>query len=655
LTVLNNKGKPVKQYEPSFSTKGFGCEPPPAEGVRPIIYYDAAGRVVRTEMPDGTFSRVEFSNWHVKTFDVNDTVLESQWYAGRTPVDPLQPLPRDPVTGEITATPDQRAAWLAAQHANTPAQVHLDSLGREVVAIAHNRTDGVDERYLTFTKLDAEGKPLWIRDARGNLVMQYITPAKANNEASNAMPPNAVPCYDIAGNLLFQHSMDSGDRWMLMDAAGKPMLAWDENNKGDGTPIQKRLYQTEYDALHRPTAQWLKIDIAAPALIEAFEYCDTSHPELPEGGLSLAAARQRNLIGQTIRHWDPSGLTTVERIDLSGKPAHITRRLIKPDADGTTGLLGWPASNRENLLDAETFHQITEYDALGRMTKHFNWHRLNVPRMAIYQPRYNRRGLLESEAFLVRASNYSADTATAPRPITSITYNAKGQKEILKLGNGTTTTYTYDDKTFRLTSLRTLRATAPTGLQDLQYTYDPVGNITHIHDAAQATVFHSNTIIRPEHHYVYDALYRLIEGSGRENPSADAPPKSSEGAWPQGPIPTQDVSRNYTQRYVYDQVGNFVEMRHFSPDSTARWTRHYTVQPDSNRLHRTWYGSHTDVAVTYHHDAHGSMLNLNRVVMPPAPPLDPEEEWGLAIQWDWRDMIRWFDCIGGGLARYHYG
>ena len=35
LTVLNNKGKPVKQYEPSFSKQGFGCEPPPAEGVTP--------------------------------------------------------------------------------------------------------------------------------------------------------------------------------------------------------------------------------------------------------------------------------------------------------------------------------------------------------------------------------------------------------------------------------------------------------------------------------------------------------------------------------------------------------------------------------------------------------------------------------------------
>ncbi len=36
-------------------------------------------------------------------------------------------------------TADERAGWLAAQHANTPAETHFDSLGREVIAIAHNR------------------------------------------------------------------------------------------------------------------------------------------------------------------------------------------------------------------------------------------------------------------------------------------------------------------------------------------------------------------------------------------------------------------------------------------------------------------------------------------------------------------------------------
>src|SRR5260370_7148197 len=110
-----------------------------------------------------------------------------------------------------TATPEEkRAAQLASLDADTPSVTFLDSLGRNVIAVAHNKfTDSIgtahDEKYLTFTKLDAEGKPLWIRDARGNLVMQYITPPLANNAAH---PVAAfAPSYAIPHNLLFPPHM----------------------------------------------------------------------------------------------------------------------------------------------------------------------------------------------------------------------------------------------------------------------------------------------------------------------------------------------------------------------------------------------------------------------------------------------------------------
>ena len=670
LTILNNKGKPVKQYEPAFSND-FGCELPQATGVTPIMYYDAAGRVIRTELPDGTLSRVEFSPWHVKTFDANDTVLESAWYRekGRNRFDPAAPLPQTLPGLGVPPTPDERTGWLAAQHANTPALTLLDSQGREVIAIAHNRTPDSsgtwqDEYYLTYTKLDAEGKPLWIRDARGNLVMQYITPSKAARwaeEPNEDIPGHtdpatgsnvySAPAYDIAGNLLFQHSMDAGDRWMLMDAAGKPMLAWDINDKGSGTPIQKRLFRSEYDELHRPIAQWLKLDDADPALIEAFDYCDTSNP----GALTLDEARMRNLIGQATTHWDPSGRAKVESIDLCAKPAHITRTLIKPDAVGGADMVDWQIANRASLLDGEIFHQITEYDALGRMTTLYNWHR-DAPdnRVAVYKPIYNERSLLKSETLDVRASKTSTGhTPSANGPVEAIKeirYNAKGQKEILVLAQGkTTTTYTYDLQTYRLTSLKTKRSIGNT-LQNLSYTYDPVGNITHLNDAAQDTVWFRNTEIRPEHTYTYDALYRLIEATGRENPNAPAPMPNKEGTWPQGSFPTGDIPRNYTQSYVYDAVGNFVEMNHL-PSSGTGWTRYYKTAADSNRLLRTWYGDpdwnsgNAIDKIEYRYDIHGSMLNLNQT----------PEDWGQDIRWDWRDMICSFDAIGGGMARYHYG
>jgi len=638
LTVLNNKGKPVKQYEPSFSKQGFGCEPPPVEGVTPIIYYDAAGRVVRTEMPNGTFSRVEFSHWHVKTFDPNDTVLESRWYSDRNPLPRDQPLPRDPITGEITATPDQRAAWLAAQHANTPAQVHLDSLGREVIAIAHNSTNGVDELYLTFTKLDAEGKPLWIRDARGNLVMQYITPAKANNDVSNAMPANAVPCYDIAGNLLFQHSMDSGDRWMLMDAAGKPMLAWDLNETPQGTTAtrENRFYRTDYDALHRPTALWLTINANVPIMIERYEYQDAVTPDV------------HNLNGQLIRHYDSSGLVEAIRRDFKGNVREVRRILVK---DATASIVDWQG-NLASKLEIETYAQLTEHDALNRMTRQENWHKLGGVG-AVYTPIYNERGALKSETFTLNG--------TATNAIEDIRYNAKGQKEYLELGNGTLTQYDYDPKTFRLTQIRTTRPVDASDfpdrhsnlqdigiIQQLRYTYDPVGNISEIYDEAYEPVFFRNQQVEPRSRYAYDALYRLTEAEGREgfNPS-HAPTHREEGPQEVEPFPLTDQTlRNYIQRYTYDAVGNILHMQHFADQ--GNWHRRYAYATDSNRLLRTWEGnddwdnSQATNKTEYDHDTHGSMLNLANV----AP--------GQQLQWDHRDMIKSLDLVGGGIAHYQY-
>ncbi len=647
LTILNNKGKPVKQYEPAFSDR-FGCEMPGPNGVTPVIYYDAAGRVVRTEMPDGTFSRVEFSPWQVKTFDANDTVLESPWYGSRTPLDPAQPLPTDPLTGEITATPDQRAAWFAAQHANTPAQVHLDSLGREVIAIAHNRTNGVDEWYLTFTKLDAEGKPLWIRDARGHLVMQYIAPAKANSESSDAMPTNAVPCYDIAGNLLFQHSMDAGDRWMLMDAAGKPMLAWDMNDKGLGTAKQHRFYRTEYDVLHRPTAQWLTVDTDLPIMAERYEYQDAVTPDIP------------NLNGQLIRHYDTSGLVETIRRDFKGNVQEVRRTLVQ---DATASIVDWQGSVA-GKLEADTYVQLTEHDALNRMTRQANWHKLGGAG-AVYIPDYNKRGVLKGETLTLRG--------TAIEAIQEIRYNAKGQKEYLKLGNGTLTQYDYDPKTFRLKQIRTTRLrsgqTDPAFpefrsnladsrvIQQLHYTYDPIGNISEVYDEAYKPVFFANAIVEPKSLYEYDALYRLISVTGRENGNAsatEAPGRFDGEERTPFPIQATNAMRRYSQRYQYDSVGNILQMKHVLPDTTNGWTRNYDyafndpAQPASNRLWRTWEhaprwdDSGARSKVTYGYDTHGNMLNLANV----AP--------GQQLQWDHRDMIKSLDGIGGGMAYYQY-
>ncbi len=378
-TVLNNKGKPVKQYEPYFSSSVQHFEEPHEEGVTSVLYYDSTGRTVRAEFPNGSFSRVEFSPWHALHFDQNDTVLQSQWYTDRNPLDPSKPLPWDAVTQTYLCTADQRAAWLAAQHANTPSLIVVDSLSRDVISVAFNRVKnnagGLDDvKYLTFTKLNAEGNPLWIRDARKNLVMQYITPPVPDGQSAD--PSNGfAPCYDIAGNPLFQHSMDAGDRWMLNDAAGKPMLAWDFNARAQtagATTKEARVHFTSYDGLCRPVGLYVKgIDSQDPTRVIQYEgiiYGDT-----PGSGLSNTTdndqTRILNLRGKPYQHRDTAGLLssvgpnpatgTNEAFDFKGNLLRSTRQLLSI-------FIATPDWSQEPALDAETFYSSTLYDALNR-------------------------------------------------------------------------------------------------------------------------------------------------------------------------------------------------------------------------------------------------------------------------------------------------
>jgi RHS repeat-associated protein len=666
--ILNNKGKPVKQYEPYFSETGHRFDRDEAgreAGVTPLLYYDALGRVMRTELPDGSFSRVEFSPWHNATFDTSDTVLERghDWYLRRT--DPAHPR-----FAEFGSADQQRAARLAAWHADTPTTVCLDSLGRDVISVAHNRVRDEagavrDDRYVTFTRVDAEGKPLWIRDARGNLVMQYITPLKPARAADEpdptdpeSLPAGAVPCYDIAGRLLHQHSMDAGDRWMINDAAGEPLYAWDVNERvaDDGSlrPPEDRVFRIDRDELRRPVIHRLSVDGGAPQVVERFVYGDAAglFPARPPGEMS--PSQERNLRGQVYRHYDPSGLVTNERFDFKGNPIEVTRRLSSAyDAQ----IIHWPAGPDDTAFERETFARVTEYDALNRIVRLYNWHRGEGTQVAVYEPRYNARGMLVGEDVVIGATRTREGYVPVRPPpdlrpserttaIRAVTYNEKGQRTSIQYGNGATTTSDYDPDTFRLTRLRTTRITGPSLVQDLRYTYDPVGNVTEIRDAAQQTVYFANAVVEPRGRYEYDALYRLVRAEGREHAAQNHVQRDGRDFEPLIGIPfpnSPDALQNYTEQYEYDAAGNILRMRHVG-GGAERWTRRYQYAADSNRLLATSLPGDPPDALSgrCEYDRHGSMLNLTRTPV------------AFRLQWDFRDMIHRVALGGGGRAWYSY-
>lgn len=634
-SVLNNKGNVVKRYEPYFSAPQVGhrFEEPREEGVPSILYYDAVGRTVRVEMPDGSYSRVEFSPWHVRTFDQNDTVQEpgNAWLARRT---------------ADTATPEEkRAARLASEHADTPAVTLLDSLGREVISLAHNRVENdagelEDEKYLTFTRLDAEGKPLWIRDARGNLVMQYITPPVASSQASD--PVDFVPTYDLAGNLLFQHGMDAGDRWLLGDADGKAMFAWDSRG---------HVLRTEYDGLHRPVATFVKgadpSDANREIQLEKVIYGDT-----PGNGLTEARRAQLNLRGKPYKHHDTAGLVTTlgrnpatgsdEAFDFKGNLLRSTRRLL---ADHKR----IPDWSQNPALATETFTSSTRYDAINRPIQLIAPHsdqpgaELNIIRTA-----YNQAQLLERvDVWLEQAEEPNAllDPSTASlNAVASIDYNAKGQRTRIEYNDAShriVTQYSYDKETFRLLNLLSTRPSHPETnsrkLQDLSFTYDPVGNTTSIRDDAQQTVFFDNTAVAAGNAYVYDALYRLIHAEGREHAAQNNTQRDASSFEPILGIPfpnSPEALQRYTEDYEYDAVGNITVVRH-TGGSVQRWVRRHQYALDSNRLLATRLPGDPDnlpvytvtpgYSARYSYDQHGSMTS-----MPHLP----------VMEWDFMDQLR---------------
>lgn len=173
-------------------------------------------------------------------------------------------------------------------------------------------------------------------------------------------------------------------------------------------------------------------------------------------------------------------------------------------------------------------------------------------------------------------------------------------------------------------------------MQDLKYTYDPVGNIVEIRDDAQQTVYFDNAVASPRQRYEYDAVYRLTKAEGRETPNGA--PNHTELV-PSASPPPNDPSAvvTYTEEYTYDEVGNIFKMKHTAAGNN--WTRHYQYVDGSNRLDSTSLADDPPVG-PYTYDAHGNMTAM------------PHLSDGLL--WDQFDRLQKTDEGGGGVTYYVY-
>ena len=571
-TIFNNKGKPVRQFEPFF-TDTHRFEADVRIGVSPILCYDPVQRVVATLNPNHTWQKVVFDPWHQETWDVSDTVLienpaddkDVGDFFSRLRDDDYLPTWHGARIGGAPGTQEQAAAQKTESHANTPAIAHVDSLGRTFLTIAHNRVPrgGTqdDEYYRTRVIYDIEGNQRDVIDAKDRVVMHYD--------------------YDMLGSRIHSTSMDAGERWMLNDVAEQPIRTWD----GRGHE-----FRTEYDQLHRPVHQFVRGTNATHSdprvLNREVLFRKTEYGEGQTDDVAL------NLRTRVYKSCDNAGVVTNEGYDFKGNLLRGTRQLAAdfknvPDWAGPVA------------LEPEVFSSSTTYDALNRPISLISPDNSEIP------PTYNEANLLEQvQARLRGAVEWTTFVA-------DIDYNAKGQREVIEYGNDVQTAYDYDPLTFRLINLKTTRD-SDGDLQNLSYTYDPTGNITHIQDDAQQTIFFDNTMIEPHADYAYDAIYQLIKATGREHIGQTTQIDHNDPVIHPLPHPNNiEAMRPYSESYEYDAVGNIRKMIHQA--SGGSWARRYRYAADNNRLLATSRpgdepdGTYSD---EYEYNPHGSMTRM---------------------------------------------
>ncbi len=586
-SILNNKGNAVKKYEPYFTTSpSYDDEKEMVElGITPIIEYDPLDRVIKTTNPDLTFSKVEFTPWAEKYFDANDNVLDSGWYLANGNPNPLGPEPVIPAT---------RAAWLSAQHYDTPEIKYLDSLGRTFLIVVDNKTELLPSKI----KLDAEGNELQLMDALNRIVMKYE--------------------YDMLGNKLKQTSMDAGRRWMLKDVAEKPFLAWNDRDF---------FFIYAYDSGRRPVSSTFKNGASTAVIFERFIY-----------GTNISATDlAKNLVGKVKKHYDQAGIVANRAYDFKGNLLESSRQFTV-DYDKEIDWTNVPAI----VLKADIFLSNTAYNANNKPIQIVSPYLSGTPKTVI-TPNYNEGNLLEGIDVAIKGG-------VAGSVIENINYNAKGQRLDVIYANNTKTRYTYYDFTSRLQGLLTTANNGIDTKQDISYVYDAFGNMVECKDMAQPDVNFDGELVKAVSKYTYNPVYQLKTVQSRKHAGqTDINHNKPDFNYHNHPfvnaaVPSPNDTtafRNYLEEYSYDKTGNMLKQKHTAKKSS--WTRDFVYDVANNHLAETSLGAFTfkyiDAVAGIDYDAHGNMGAMEHLK---------------GLDWNFKDELSGADLGGGGKSHYVY-
>ncbi|MGH9138578.1 MAG: RHS repeat domain-containing protein, partial [Acidimicrobiales bacterium] len=570
--VADDKGNVVKEYQPFFSVthRYESATELVATGVAVLRTHDALGRPVRVDHPDGSRARIGPGAWRTVEHDRNDTVGSSEWHRRR--VDHL--IDAELLAAGRDPTREEQAAVQTEAHDGTPFSRHLDPRGRPILELHHNGVDAAGDPVLhaTIYRRDIEGRTRAIVDARAIETITYR--------------------YDLRGSTVGYTSADGGTRWMLADVRGEPLRSWDERGHG---------FVFHYDdPLRRCSAKRVRGGDGPAPLDHVYErrlYGET-----------VAGAADDNLRTRIAVQYDTAGKVENRAFDLAGNLVASARRFRA--AYRTVADWSGPVGGLDAALEADEFVSTARYDGLGRVAER------TAADGSVYQPGYNAANLLET----VIVTQHAGPEVH----VKGIDYDELGRRRRIVYGNDVAVTAEYDRETFRLLRLTT-RSPGGVAIQDLRYTYDPMGNVTHLDDACVATVWFANHMVDGLSRFRYDPRYRLVEATGREHVAQAGPGPAdnwSDDAFGHGVGPNDALAwRTYTEHYSFDPVGNLTTTVHQA--GAGSWTREYTYAPDSDRLASTEVGG--TVFAYQHHPAHGHIT-----AMPHLP----------TMRWGFRDELQ---------------
>lgn len=527
--VYNNKLQAVRQFEPFFSTthEFENDEVLETFGVSAQNYYDAVGRTYRTDLPNSTFTEIKFTPWEIQVYDQNDTVNRSLYKTFR------EILP--------VAAPERMALDRSLAHIETPSLIWLDPLGREIVTIEKNN-DGIERKVETI--LDINGNIAEIIDARNLKAFEYKR--------------------DMLGRQLYEKSIDSGEKWSFHNNLDQTTHIWDSRD------IHQR---THYDKLDRVFTIHVDGALGLNQITERFVYGDNP---------SVANAKNRNLKGQLVKHYDQAGTFELKLALPGGIPRIVERKLL----DQFTAEPNWNNPATVTLL-TDSFISEYKYDSLSRTVQQ------KLPDNTTRKFVYNQGGGVQ-KVMLSTADGVMNEVEI----VKNISYDAKGFIHTALYGNDVEIAYTYDTETFRMKRLRSRKISdTPRTYQDIHYTYDPVGNLIHLVDEAQQPISVSPHVLEglnvsSHSDFEYDALYQLKSAKGRVHQALlqnDYRDRSREDGvptnWSKG---TRHITLNngatverYTRNYEYDEAGNIKSISHSG--ASQNWSKKIWTSATSNR------------------------------------------------------------------------